>query len=85
MKESQRKSRTIRLKWYGHVMRREEQYVRRKAMEMKVRGRIKRGRPKRRWLDRVRDDIKENGLSADHDEVYDCATRRRMSSYIDPA
>ena len=30
----------------------------------------------------VKDDIKENGLSAD--EVYDCATRRRMSSYIDP-
>ena len=29
------------------------------------------------------DDIKEKGLSAD--EVYDRATRRRMSSYIDPA
>ena len=30
---------------------------------MKVQGRRKRGRPKRRWLDRVRDDIKEKGLS----------------------
>ena len=37
-----------RLKWYGHVMRREEHYVERKAMEMKVQGRMKRGRPERR-------------------------------------
>ena len=41
-----------------------------------------RGRPKGRWLDKVKDDIKEKGLSAD--EVYDSATWRRMSSYIDP-
>ena len=49
---------------------------------MKVQVSRKRGRPKRRWLDRVKDDIKEKGLSADH--VYDRATRRRMSSYINP-
>ena len=42
----------------------------------------KRRRPKKRWLDRVRDVIKEKGLSAK--EVYVCATWRRMSSYIDP-
>ena len=36
------------LKWYGHVMRREEHYLERKAMEMKVQGRMKRGRPERR-------------------------------------
>ena len=35
-----------------------------------------------RWLDKVKDDIKEKGLSAD--DVYDRATWRRMSSYIDP-
>ena len=35
-----------------------------------------------RELDRVRDDVKEKGLSVE--EVYDRATRRRMSSYIDP-
>ena len=28
-------------------------------------GRRKRGRPKRRWLDRMRDDIKEKGLSGE--------------------
>ena len=48
---------------------------------MKVQGRRKRGRPKT-WLVKVKDDIKEKGLSAD--DVYDRATWRRMSSYIDP-
>ena len=43
----------------------------RRAMLMKVHGRWKRGRPKRRWLDKVKDDIKEKGLSAD--DVYDHA------------
>ena len=38
-------------------------YVGRRAMAMKVQGRRKRGRPKRRWLDNVNDDIKEKGLS----------------------
>ena len=51
-------------------------------MEMEVHGRRKRGRPKKRWLNKVKDDIKEKGMSAD--EVYDRSTWRRMSSYIDP-
>ena len=71
-----------RMKWYGHVIRREEHYVGRMAMVMQVQGRRKRGRPKRRWLDKVKDTIKEKGLSVD--VVFDRATCRRMSSYIDP-
>ena len=35
---------------------------RKEGGEMKVQGRRKRGRPKRRWLDKVKDDIKEKGL-----------------------
>ena len=64
------------------MIRKEEPCVGRRMMEMKVQGRRKRGRPKRRWLDRMRDGIKEKGLSGE--EVYDRATWRRMSSYIDP-
>ena len=44
---------------------------------MKVHGKRRRRIPRRRWLDKVNDDVKEKGLSAD--EVYDRATRRRMS------
>ena len=50
-----------RSKLYGLMMRREVHYVGRRAMEMKVRGRRKRGRTKRRWLDKVKDGIKEKG------------------------
>ena len=46
MGEITKKVQERRLKWYGHVMRREEQYVGRRTMEMKVQGRRKRGRPK---------------------------------------
>ena len=78
MGENTKKVQERRFKWNGHVMRREEHYVGRRAMVMKVglQGRRKRGRPKRRWLDKVKDDIIENGLSAD--DVYDRATWRRM-------
>ena len=82
MVEITKKVQERRLQRDGHVMRREELYVGRRAMVMKVQGRRKRGRPKRRWLDKVKDDIKEKGLSAD--DVYDRVPWRRMSSYIDP-
>ena len=59
VEEITKKVQERRLKWYGHVTRREEHYVGRRAMEMKVQGRRKRVRPKRRWLDKVKDDIKE--------------------------
>ena len=66
-------------------MRREEHYVGRRAMVMKVQGRRKRRRPKRRWLDKVKEDIKEKGVKGlSADDVYDRATWRRMPSYIDP-
>ena len=45
-------------------------------MVTKLQGRRKIGRPKRRWLDKVKDDIKEKGLSAD--DAYDRAKWRRM-------
>ena len=46
-----------RLCWYGHVKRREKDYVGKRMMEMVVPGRRKRGRPRRRWMDLVREDM----------------------------
>ena len=40
--EITKKVQVIRLKWYGHVMRRKEHYVGRRAVEMEVHGRRKR-------------------------------------------
>ena len=55
--EIAKKVQEMGLKWYRHVMRIDEHFVGGRAMEMKIHGRRKRGSPKRRWLDRVRDDI----------------------------
>ena len=51
----------VRLRWYGHVMRRDQEYVERKMMEMELPGKRKRGRPKRRFLDVVKEDMVEVG------------------------
>ena len=40
------KIRKFRLRWYGHVMRRDQEYVGRRVMEMELPGKRKRGRPK---------------------------------------
>ena len=50
-----------RLKWYGHIMRRDQEYVGRKMMEMELPGKRRRGKPKRRFLDVVKEDMGEVG------------------------
>ncbi|KAK3537128.1 hypothetical protein QTP70_002141 [Hemibagrus guttatus] len=42
------KVREARLRWFGHVQRRESEYIGRRMLDMKLPGRRKRGRPKRR-------------------------------------
>ena len=55
------KMREGRLRWYGHVMRREQEYLGSKMMEMELPGKRRRGRPKRRFLDVVKEDMGEVG------------------------
>ena len=54
------KMREGRLSWYENVMRRDQEYVGRKMMEMELPGKRRRGRPKRRFLD-VAEDMEEVG------------------------
>ena len=46
--EVSKKMQEGRLRWYGHLMRRDAQHVGRHTMEMEVRGRRRRGRPRKR-------------------------------------
>ena len=53
------KMREGRLRWYGNVMRRDQEYMGRKMMEMELLGKRRRGRPRRRFLDVVKEDMGE--------------------------
>ena len=77
-----KKNQGRRLQWYGHVKRREEEYVVRRVMEMEVLGGRGRGRPKQRWMDNVREDMRGKQLSGD--DVHDRAGWRRTVRNIDP-
>ncbi|KAJ8706894.1 hypothetical protein PYW07_012972 [Mythimna separata] len=71
-----------RLRWYGHVMRRPREYFGRRCMDMAVLGARSRGRPRKRWLDVVKSDMRANGLTGK--DVKDRAKWRKLSRKADP-
>ena len=80
--EISRKAQEGRLRWYGHILRREEEHVGRRTMEMEVRGRRRRGRPKKRWIDCVREDLRAKGI--DETDADNRAEWRRLIRNGDP-
>ncbi|GJT88940.1 hypothetical protein Tco_1070657 [Tanacetum coccineum] len=59
------KMREGRLKWFGHVRRKPQQALVRRVKALIVNGKRRRGRPKLRWEDRLKLDMKELLLSED--------------------
>uniref|UniRef100_A0A2A4JJS9 Uncharacterized protein n=1 Tax=Heliothis virescens TaxID=7102 RepID=A0A2A4JJS9_HELVI len=57
------KMRGKRLSWYGHVMRRDESHATKRMLSMNVDGLRGRGRPKKRWMDCVKDDMSKKGVN----------------------
>ena len=51
-----------RLRWFGHIVRRDEEVEIKKVFELKIEGRRKRGRPVKRWIDVVEEDMKKRGV-----------------------
>ena len=70
------KMREGRLRWYGHVMKRDQEYVGRKMMEMELLGKRRRGRSKRRFIDVVKEDMGE--VVAKETDVEDKKAWRMM-------
>ncbi|XP_074636942.1 uncharacterized protein LOC141895105 [Acropora palmata] len=50
------------VRWYGHVLRRDDKHVLRKALEFEVRGKRKPGRPKKTWKMQVEKESKSLSL-----------------------
>ena len=50
------------VRWYGHVLRRDDRHVLRKALEFAVKGKRKRGRPKKTWKTQAEKESKSVGL-----------------------
>ena len=71
-----------RLRWYGHLLRREDDHVGRHAMEMEVQGRRRRGRPRKRWRDCVGEDLRGKGI--DEAEAQDRNRWKRLIRNGDP-
>ncbi|KAF7701013.1 hypothetical protein HF521_002178, partial [Silurus meridionalis] len=55
------KVREARLSWFAHVQRRDMNYIGRRMLRMEPPGRRKRGRPRRRFMDLVREDMQVVG------------------------
>ena len=71
-----------RLKWYGHVLRRQHTYVGKRVIVVEMAGKRRRGRPKLRWLDSIRDNLSEIELSGE--EAQDRVKLGRLMRNIDP-
>ena len=54
-----------RLRWFGHVQRRDKDDATRKILQMMVDGRRNRGRPTLRWRDLVRGDMARNQMTTE--------------------
>ena len=63
------KLRGEKLRWLGHVKRRKESYIGRRMMKIEIPGKRARGKPRRRWNDNIKEDMKKAGVS--EEEVED--------------
>ena len=60
------------VRWFRHVLRRHDGHILRKALEFEVRGKRKRGQPKKTWKTQVEKESKSVGL-----EKKDAMNRER--------
>ena len=51
-----------RLRWFGHIVRREEKVEIKKILELKIAGQRKRGRRVKRWIDVIEEDMRKRGI-----------------------
>ena len=70
------------MRWYGHALRRDDGHVLRKALEFEVKGKRKRGRPKKTWKTQVEKESKSVGL--EHLEIEELNRTRTEQDKKNP-
>ena len=81
--EVSKKIQEARMRWYGHLRRRDgDDHVGRETTEMEVEGSRRRGRPKTRWKDCIRNDLREKNI--DEGAVRNRYEWRRLIRNGDP-
>ena len=66
------------VRWYGHVLSREDGHVLRRASDFEVEGHRKKGRPKRTWKKQVEEESMKVGL-----RIEDTFNRSKWSAGVD--
>ena len=78
MKETlDRMAKASEVRWYGHVIRRDDDNMLKKAMMKDVSGKRKRGRPKLTWRRQVEESVKKVGL-----KIEEAADRTRWRESV---
>jgi len=77
------KVREARLRWFGHVQRREEEDCVRRILEADVHGQRSRGRQRKRWIDVVKYNMED--LRLDLMDAGNRAEWRRRTRVADPS
>ncbi len=77
------KIREARLRWFGHIVRRDEDNIIKRAMVMPVTGKRSRGRQKLRWYDTIKRDL--TNIGSNQNDALDRITWRRKIRAADPA
>ena len=76
------KTREARLIWYRHLRRKDDWYIGRRVLRMELPGKRKRGRPKRSFMDVVKQDIAE--VEVTEEDTVDRNNWRRKIRSGDP-
>ena len=76
------KPREAILRWYGHIRRKDDGYIGRRMLRMELPGNMKRGRPKRRFMNVVKEDMAE--VEVTEEDTEDRNNWRRKIRCGDP-
>ena len=76
------KTREARLRWYGHVRMKDDGYIERRMLRVELPGKRKPERPKRRFMDVVKEDMAE--VEVTEEDTVDRNNWRRKICRGDP-